>query len=413
MITHENRCLEKSFLRSRARLLRANSFPASFPFRIFALSREREPKNKEIFPGVRREKNVTQLNDLMLVTGSVVSRVGSFRGKEAIITGVPGKTLPDHNLFLVTPMEPIVESTREMGRGFIAFAFLIMLFAATLGILFSGLLLDPIGKLSSGIGDLVELRFSRTVQIGTGDVMEEIGTGINAIAEEWMQLAQARAVQERLFPEEPLVSGGWRCRGWNRSSSTIGGEIFDFFPLPGNRMGILLVGIPGQKIGSALLLAMVKMAFRLLSRPETALPAEVIKTAGSSFPTISEGLCAGDCFFGILSTPTGFLNFSCTGRILFGEPTQEGHGWSPDSGRMVIPPGSVLALGTPGLLRPPGQAAGNLTPDMLFGLLAQTLRESETDPGGVLFRKLDGRYGCEEPWTSQTLVVLDRPGGTG
>ena len=76
------------------------------------------------------------------------------------------------------------------------------------------------------------------------------------------ELDVARRIQERLLPGIRKRSGGIDVHGACLSCHEIGGDFFDWIPLPGERIGLAVADVCGKGIGGALLAASVQSALR-------------------------------------------------------------------------------------------------------------------------------------------------------
>jgi sigma-B regulation protein RsbU (phosphoserine phosphatase) len=79
------------------------------------------------------------------------------------------------------------------------------------------------------------------------------------------QLSLARQLQLRLFPEQAPEIAGYDMAGICLPTDEIGGDYYDFIPLPGGRVGVAVADVSGHGIPSAL----VMTAFRGLLRTHT------------------------------------------------------------------------------------------------------------------------------------------------
>lgn len=421
---HENLSLEREFFLNRQQELLCHSFRDPFSFRISVLPKDGS-KRGEIVPEPSREEDLRDLNDLVTQTGASCSKTGRHRGQNVIMTGIPGKNFPDHNLFLATPLKPIQNEIQELGRDFRLFAILSLFFAWSLGLLCSGILLKPLEGLSQGIKLLNESRFQATFEVGSSDILGEVATGIRGIMQEWQELAVARSIQEELFPPRPISREGWTLQGWNRSASDIGGEFFDFFEISGDRVCFVMVGIPGGKIVSAFFLGMLKTAIRLLSE-QGERPRGTYQQLSRLFPTLLPALEKGIFVVGFFHPATGRVSlFSRGPAVGFGirktRPMAEGHietgGWSlVNSFKGHVEKEEDLSRSDGLLILSDGlfQVPQNLEERFSRPDFDELLRDSHTSPteglGPQVFSLLDQRYSQTGPWTSQTILLID-PGG--
>ncbi len=66
------------------------------------------------------------------------------------------------------------------------------------------------------------------------------------------ELEQARAVQMRLVPSQPLHSGDWQIDGRVTPAQEVGGDSFDYFLVGGRRIGFSLGDVSGKGMPAAL-----------------------------------------------------------------------------------------------------------------------------------------------------------------
>lgn len=76
------------------------------------------------------------------------------------------------------------------------------------------------------------------------------------------QLKIAHEVQEGLLPSGPPVVAGYDIAGLNLPAWDIGGDYFDYLPLAGSRLGLVLADVSGKGVPAALLMATFRAALR-------------------------------------------------------------------------------------------------------------------------------------------------------
>ena len=79
------------------------------------------------------------------------------------------------------------------------------------------------------------------------------------------ELEIARDVQQRLFPQDVPSIDGLDYAGKCRPAATIGGDYFDFVPLPDSRLGFAIGDVTGKGIPAALLMAGLRASLRGLA----------------------------------------------------------------------------------------------------------------------------------------------------
>jgi sigma-B regulation protein RsbU (phosphoserine phosphatase) len=79
------------------------------------------------------------------------------------------------------------------------------------------------------------------------------------------ELEIAREVQEHLFPQRlPAIPGLDYC-GHCRPAREVGGDYYDFFELPGGRLGFAIGDVSGKGVGAALMMASLEASLRALA----------------------------------------------------------------------------------------------------------------------------------------------------
>lgn len=113
-----------------------------------------------------------------------------------------------------------------------------------------------------------DLRLLGSVAAQTGLALENVRL-TSAVAEEAAQreamkreVEIAREVQERLFPQNlPAVPGLDYC-GVCRPARGVGGDYYDFLPLPGGQLGVAVGDVSGKGISAALMMASLQASLR-------------------------------------------------------------------------------------------------------------------------------------------------------
>jgi sigma-B regulation protein RsbU (phosphoserine phosphatase) len=93
-------------------------------------------------------------------------------------------------------------------------------------------------------------------------------------------LEAARDIQQRLLPLVPARVAGLDAGAVLRSSTIVGGDFFDIFPM-GERLGVVVGDVSGKGIPAALLMVMVRTLLREIAR-DLAAPAEVLTRLNAS-----------------------------------------------------------------------------------------------------------------------------------
>jgi len=176
------------------------------------------------------------------------------------------------------------------------------------------------------------------------------------------ELDLARKVQFALMPRPPKPRGVLKCAVRYTPANQLGGDVYDFYRLENNRLGILVADVSGHGVNSAMLSGMVKALAAPLSIAVME-PGELLAgldVAGEQF--FPEGyFCTG--FYLIADEETGLVRFAGVGhppaivigpngpRLLQSNPGMLGigmvDGTAGDHDRLA--PGESLIIYTDGL----------------------------------------------------------------
>ncbi len=90
------------------------------------------------------------------------------------------------------------------------------------------------------------------------------------LQEQEREIAEAKAIQEKLLPREiPQMPGYEIASAW-QSARLVGGDYFDILPLDGQTLGMCIADVAGKGIPAALLMSNLQAAVRGLSSPSLA-----------------------------------------------------------------------------------------------------------------------------------------------
>jgi sigma-B regulation protein RsbU (phosphoserine phosphatase) len=84
-------------------------------------------------------------------------------------------------------------------------------------------------------------------------------------------LLLARSVQQRLFPSSPPSVPGFDIYGATFVADVTGGDYYDFIPLPGECLGVLVADVSGHGVDSALLMAETRAVLRATAQTTSTL----------------------------------------------------------------------------------------------------------------------------------------------
>jgi serine phosphatase RsbU (regulator of sigma subunit) len=104
--------------------------------------------------------------------------------------------------------------------------------------------------------------------------IEQERLGLVEVAEELhaQELEQAAEIQRRLLPEHAPEVPGVDLAGSNAACRTVGGDYYDFFPLPEGRVAVVLADVSGKGLPASLLMASLQARVQVLLEEPDDLP---------------------------------------------------------------------------------------------------------------------------------------------
>lgn len=209
---------------------------------------------------------------------------------------------------------------------------------------------------------------------GGADHVVSVGrdvTQLRRAAERESTLLLARSVQQRLFPSGPPLAPGFDIYGATFVADVTGGDYYDFIPLSGERLGIVVADVSGHGFDSALLMAETRSVLRATTQT-TSEASDILGVVNRVLHADTEPHRFATVLLVILHMPSGTLTYSNAGH---------------PPGYLLDGDGAVRAeLGATGL--PLG-----LFPASLY----KTCSQLRVQPGDTLVLLTDGVTDCGKP----------------
>jgi sigma-B regulation protein RsbU (phosphoserine phosphatase) len=177
------------------------------------------------------------------------------------------------------------------------------------------------------------------------------------------ELQVARSIQRSILPRAASRLPGYDLGMLIEPVSSVGGDLFDFVPLRGNRLGIAIGDVSGHGVPAALFMA---LAFSLLRGEASrgAPPARVLRTVNRLLMDMSDSGMFVTMLYGILDGPGRQFSYARAGHapplvmdargepigppVGVGQPLGLFDGMLLDAQAVTIPPGGRLLLFTDG-----------------------------------------------------------------
>jgi len=253
--------------------------------------------------------------------------------------------------------------------------------------------LDPVRELTQGVSALSERRFDARVPVLAQDELGDLSHAFNEMMEGLADLEIARVVQENLFPRTPVSAASWRVWGTCMPAAQVGGDYYDFFPIDGGRIGVVLGDVSGHGVSAALVMAMAKA---IIAHPRTGRdPVGVMAAMQHVLFRVLDRKKMMTCLYGVFDPATLRFSFCNAGQCypylvrsgkaeqlkLSGLPLGTRSSRSHQPLTVQFEPGDCLLLYTDGLIearRPDDTVLGYTgVADALGGLIRSTPEETE------------------------------------
>lgn len=149
--------------------------------------------------------------------------------------------------------------------------------------------------------------FTHAVSVGK-DV-----TQLRRAAERESTLLLARSVQQRLFPSSAPTVPGYDIYGATFVADVTGGDYYDFIPLPGEHLGLLVADVSGHGVDSALLMAETRAVLRATAQT-TAELSEILAVVSRVLHADTEPHRFATLLLVSVHVPSGALAYSSAGH---------------------------------------------------------------------------------------------------
>jgi serine phosphatase RsbU (regulator of sigma subunit)/catechol 2,3-dioxygenase-like lactoylglutathione lyase family enzyme len=236
------------------------------------------------------------------------------------------------------------------------------------------------------------------------------------------ELAIAREVQARLFPQSRPAVAGLEYAGACLPARAVGGDYYDFLSLGEDRLGLVVGDVMGKGMAAALLMANLQANVRSQVALALGEPQRLLQSVNALFCENSPESAFASLFFADYHDATGRLRYVNCGHLcglhLKGDgdierlgPTSTVLGlfreWDCSVGECRMEPGDVLALYTDGVTEAFDGAGEEFGEDRLVGALQHhRLRPAEA----LLASLLDEvrSFSAQEQHDDLTLIVARR-----
>ncbi len=126
-----------------------------------------------------------------------------------------------------------------------------------------------------------------------------------------MQLA--REIQRTFLPSELPEMPGWEMNVWWRTAREMSGDFYDFFELPGGRLGLVIADVADKGMAAALFMTLIRTLLRAEARDSDS-PAEVLAGVNDLLVPDSQKGMFVTLVYGVLDPKSGTLTYANAGH---------------------------------------------------------------------------------------------------
>jgi hypothetical protein len=127
------------------------------------------------------------------------------------------------------------------------------------------------------------------------------------------ELEVARELQHELLPRQAPPVEGYRFAFSYRSANTVGGDYYDFLPLPDGRLALVTADASGHGIAAAMLMAVGQAVLRLAIDTDPA-PLPVANMMNKALAGTGGPRAFMTLFYGVLTPADGHFEYVCAGH---------------------------------------------------------------------------------------------------
>ena len=131
------------------------------------------------------------------------------------------------------------------------------------------------------------------------------------------QLRVARSIQQASLPKEVPQLQGWKISPYYRPAREVGGDFYDFHPLPEGRLGVVVGDATGKGVPAALVMSttcgMLQLAAQAL---DSSSPSEVLERVNETLLARIPLNVFVTCFYAILDPKRASLSYANAGHDL-------------------------------------------------------------------------------------------------
>lgn len=261
------------------------------------------------FPFIKEARNYGEILDFQPIPShQIVSR----KAHSFYLSGVKIRLEDETNFFIACSDETAKSALIKVKRQIIGIGLVLFVLGFVISIQIIQHFLAPLQNLEKGLHALKERRFEHRVPVSSGDELGKLARNFNNLLEGMADLEIAKIVQDTFFPKEPLRSANWEIFGASVSASRVGGDYFDYFPLPDGRWLLLVGDVSGHGVSAALVVGIAKAI--VVAPRDDYRPSVILQELNVSIKNILSRKKLMSCWIGVFDPNIGELTTSNAGH---------------------------------------------------------------------------------------------------
>jgi serine phosphatase RsbU (regulator of sigma subunit) len=284
----------------------------------------------------------------------------------------------------------------------------------------------PIGTVTV-CEDLVAERFSgqRERDLQLRGYLNQAARAMQAVSTRRQELALAGQMQSSLFSVATPEVPGWQTAATMRPAREASGDYYDFIPLSGDRVGLVIADVADKGLGAALYMVLSRTMLRTFAARYPDRPDLALDAANARILTDTEAGLFVTVFYGILDPSEGTLTYCNAGHhspYLIGSKAPDraetlagrgialgvvrDPGWTHTTLR--VPPGAALLLYTDGVLDARNSSDEPFGADQMLEAAETHLHGSAQELLDAVLSRLQLFVGDNAQFDDITLMTLIR-----
>jgi serine phosphatase RsbU (regulator of sigma subunit) len=177
---------------------------------------------------------------------------------------------------IARPIGAALREIRRMSIRNLSMGLLVIALACVGIVPISRRMTQHVASLSDGVSQLAGGDFKARVPVRSNDEFGKLAASFNKMAEDLerhqglvvererlrRELELSRLIQTEMLPRAPLRLGSAEIKGLSIPAREVGGDFFNYFPLPDGRLALLVGDVSGKGVSAALLMANVQATLR-------------------------------------------------------------------------------------------------------------------------------------------------------